>query len=661
MRVHLTRPALAVLVVGLLLAGAAAVGLRSWSEHRTAATPGAGAGGAAAGPTGTPVCGAGTLRSPYSYAGAAGPYTSGTPGLPTFGGPGTDFPGATAGQVLASGTADYQNWQLGPRTVYYLVPGVHYGSFSANAGDVFVGGWANGAGSVLDGQYSRRTAIDSNISTGEQRDVTIAYLTIQRFAPFVDQTAVNQTGAGGWKLLNSTLRLNVPGGGMFAASDSVLRGNCLTENGQYGFQSAQTLTGDDLTGGPYNVWIEGNEISRNDTCDLSGLVDNAALGWKGHNPVPAEYRNPHCGTVQGDGNQGGFKLWGTNGVMIRGNWIHHNWGVGGWADTNNANTTWTRNTITDNENGAIWEEISYNFSITDNYLARNNLTDGPGNPRFPMPAIYVSESGSDSANGGVPPCGMPSCARSGMPGYPSGSVIARNTLVDNGGGVFLWQSSNRHCNDGFDGVCTLMEKGSAGPFSMSGCAKNLPGARVDRTSYRGRLTGSPADDYWDGCMWQTQNVSVTHNHIVFDPAHIPGCGTAAWPACGANGMFSQYGGPNGDAGGSDIPTQITFHQGNRWSENVYDGPSTFFAWNQGNEVPWTAWTGAPGPGEPCSSPGERRAGACAGPFAQDAGSTFTTHPSGIRAAPLRVPFNEGSEQAAGRRPGGTSDRTEWVR
>ena len=160
--------------------------------------------------------------------------------------------------------------------------------------------------------------------------------------------------------------------------------------------------------------------------------------------------------------------------MIRDNWIHHNWGVGGWVDSNNANTTWTGNTITDNENGGIWEETSYNFSITDNYIARNNLIDGPDNPRFPMPAIYISESGSDSKNGGVPACTMTSCLASGMPGYPDGSVIENNTLVDNGGGVFLWQNSNRYCNDGFDSSCTLTRGGERGPFSLAGCAANLP-------------------------------------------------------------------------------------------------------------------------------------------------------------------------------------------
>ena len=79
---------------------------------------------------------------------------------------------------------------------------------------------------------------------------------------------------------------------------------------------------DSLTGGPYNVVIAGNEISYNDTCDFEGLLTNPAVGWVKHNPVPARYRNPHCGTVSGDGNQGGFKLWETNGVTIKDNDIH---------------------------------------------------------------------------------------------------------------------------------------------------------------------------------------------------------------------------------------------------------------------------------------------------------------------------------------------------
>ena len=103
-------------------------------------------------------------------------------------------------------------------------------------------------------------------------------------------------------------------------------------------------------------------------------------------------------------------------MTIKDNYIHDNWGPGGWADTDNANTTWTGNTITDNEGAAIIEEISYNFSITDNYIAGNNIIDGLGNNQFPSPAIYISESGSDRTFGGVPACPEASC--SGQPSYP---------------------------------------------------------------------------------------------------------------------------------------------------------------------------------------------------------------------------------------------------
>ncbi len=131
---------------------------------------------------------------------------------------------------------------------------------------------------------------------------------------------------------------------------------------------------------------------------------------------PAQYRNPHCGQVTPDGNEGGFKLWQTDGVTIKGNYIHHNWGPGIWADTNNANTTYAGNIITDNDGPAIIEEISYNFSIAGNYLANNGWAAGLGNPEFPTPAIYVSESGSDSEFGGIPACPEASCAAQGS--YP---------------------------------------------------------------------------------------------------------------------------------------------------------------------------------------------------------------------------------------------------
>jgi Right handed beta helix region len=579
---------------------------------------------------GRSVCGQKVLRSPFNYDGAAGSYSSGRAGLPTYGKPGSDFPNATTGVILPAGTASYASFQLKPNTVYYLLPGVHIGSLQADENDAFVGGLANGQPTVLSGDYapSLLWAIDSNSSIGNQAGVTVEYLTVEKYMSGGNSGTINPDSNTGWTIRYNTITLNVPGAGVVLGADNVLKDNCMTLNGQYGFQSvaANAWGVDRLTGGPYNVTVEGNEISYNDTCDFEGLLDNSSIGWSKHNPVPARYRNSHCGQVVPDGDQGGFKLWQTDGVTIKDNYIHNNWGPAAWADTNNANTTYTGNTITDNDAGAIIEEISYNFSITNNYIARNGWAGGLSNQNFPSPAIYISESGSDRTFGGVPGCPEASC--SGQPSYSHESVISGNTMIDNGGGVFLWQDSNRFCG-AFDRVCTLVRDGSSGAFTLAGCKSGLSSASINNTSYVGNLTGSPQQDWWDGCLWKTENVSIAHNVLDFNPANIPYCNRTNWPACGANGIFSQY----GSAPPYDTPltlTQLVFFQNNSWSDNTYNGPSTFYVWNQGNgdnPVSWGAWTGSMSGGDKCSSPSEHKSGYCDGPFGQDAGSRYNPAPS----------------------------------
>jgi hypothetical protein len=576
----------------------------------------------------TRVCGQSILRSPYSYAGAPGAYRSGTPGLPTYGRPGSDFPRDTAGVIVPTGTNDFSSYQLKPDTVYYLVPGTHTGGFQADTNDAFVGGRSGDTATVLTGDYSSGgEAIDSNETNGNQPGVTIEYLTVEKYQPDVDAATINQNSNTGWTIRYNTVTLNVPGAGVMAGAENTLEDNCLTLNGQYGFQSSD-VNGwghDSLTSGPYDVIVADNEISYNDTCDLSGLINNKTIGWSNHDPVPAQYRNPECGKVFGDGNQGGFKLWQTDGVTIKDNYIHDNWGPGGWADTDNANTTWTGNTITGNEDAAIIEEISYNFSITHNYLADNDWIDGLGNPSFPQAAIFISGSGSDTAFGGVSACPETACA--GQESYRDRSVISDNELVNNGGSVFLWQDSNRNCADGYDGVCTLVDGGPSGPFTIPACKSNLPSASVNTTTYASRQTGSPARDWWVGCLWRTENVSITGNTIDFNPADIMDCNQTAWPDCGAGGIFSEYGSPPDKGPDWVVATQLTFFQDDVWSDNTYNGPSTFFAWNQGNgdnPVSWTEWTGRISRGDRCSSASERQSGYCVGPFGQDAGSTYKT-------------------------------------
>jgi hypothetical protein len=589
------------------------------------------------------ICGHPILDSPFTYDGAAGSYRSGKAGLPTYGGPGTDFPEASAGVVLPPGNHSYASYQLNLDTVYYLLPGVHIGNFQADTDDAFVGGLSGGTPSVISGDYSGYPwAIDSNFSDGNQPGVTIEYLTIEKFQAQGNGAAVNQDSNTNWTIRYDTITLNAPGAGVIAGANNTLEDNCLTLNGQYGFQSSDVNSWghDSLTGGPYNVTVTSNEISYNDTCNFQGPLTNKAIGWSNYNAVPARYRNPHCGTVTPDGDEGGFKLWQTDGVTIKDNYIHNNWGPGAWVDTDNANTTFTGNTITDNDGDGITEEISYNFSITNNYIAYNDWAEGLGNPGFPSPAIYVSQSGSDRMFGGVPACPEASC--SGQGSYTRQSVISGNTFINNGGSIFLWQNSDRYCSAGFDNACTLVDGGNSGPFTMSSCKSNLGSASVDTTTYASRRTGSPPEKWWDGCVWWTANVKVTNNTIDFNPAEIAHCDKTAWPDCGAGGIFAEYSvsPPYTRPGGWVILSQVTFFENDTWSDNVYHGPSTFYAWNQGNAdnpVSWAEWTGAVSKGDKCSSPGDRQSGACTGPFGQDPGSTYSSRPVSSLPVPTLPP------------------------
>jgi hypothetical protein len=241
-------------------------------------------------------------------------------------------------------------------------------------------------------------------------------------------------------------------------------------------------------------------------------------------------------------------------------------------------------------------------------------------------------------SGGVPACSQASCP--GQRSYPGQSVISANTFVNNGGNVFLWQNSDRFCSAGFDQVCTLAGGGGgrSGSFTMSSCKSGLPSASVDPATYASRPTGSPARDWWNGCMWWTSNVRVTGNTVYFDPAKIAHCTKAAWPDCGAGGIFAEYGvaAPYNRPGGWAVLSQVTFFKNNTWSGNTYHGPSTFYAWNQGNNdnpVSWAEWTGDIAKGDKCSSADTRQSGACTGPFGQDAGSTYERTPGSAPPAP----------------------------
>jgi hypothetical protein len=441
---------------------------------------------------------------------------------------------------------------LATNATYWFAPGTHtlgtgqYDQIDPSQGDTFIGA----PGAVLSGQWDNNSAFG-----GTAPDVTIEYLTIQNFDPPGAEGAVNHDSGEGWTIEHDTLQDNSPGAALMVGTNNVVTSNCLTDNGEYGFNAYSANDVSSLTGGPSNVTVTNNEISYNNTCN-----------WEDESPspvpaadVPSNCTGTSAGQFDGCGCSGGGKFWEVDGASVTNNYVHNNYDVGLWADTDNAGFDVSGNTFASNWSVGYQEEISYNFSITDNAFIDNAWGDGPTNGGFPTGAIYVSESGGDSR----------------VPGAYSGvALISDNTFTDNWSGVVLWENSNRFCSDGSDGACTLVDPAV---FTQASCAANLPTA----TS-----AGNP--DYFDGCRWKTQNVEVTDNTFDFTQSNVPGCQLSA-NNCGQNALFSEYGSsPPFEAW--VVPENTSNNQHNAFSDNTYSGPWSFVGFNQGDSVTWTQWT-----------------------------------------------------------------------
>ncbi len=424
------------------------------------------------------------------------------------------------------------SYELAPNTTYWFAPGAHtfseseYDHIQPDNGDTFIGA----PGAIINGEGINQFAFASDAT-----NVTIEYLTIEGFVAAEGESAVNQDGAANWTVENNTITGTLDGAGVDISTNDVVTQNCLTANGEYGFDGYLD-GGPSLGGGPTNVTLTDNEIS-----------DNGEQ----------YYPDTSCGC------SGGGKFWETGGGTVTGNYVHNNYNVGLWIDTNNYGFNISDNYISDNYAEGIQYELSYNALISDNTLIGNGNGSG-------VAAIYVSESGGDSR----------------VPGAYSGTFdITGNVLTDNWEGISLWENSNRFCGNDQDGdstsICTLVAPAT---YTYTSCRANLSGA-----------TSSGSPDYFDNCRWKTQNVEVTDNTFNFTSAEqsLPGC-TAA-DVCGVNSLFSEYGTAPSDWTGTDpyvgyvVPNNISNNQNNHFADNTYNGPWNFRGFiNDLTQAQWTA-------------------------------------------------------------------------
>ena len=414
-------------------------------------------------------------------------------------------------------------------TTFWLAPGVHRltdGTFDQivpRDGDTFVGA----PGAVLDGRR-----VNSYAFGGQARDVVIAHLTIQGFGPVGgnnNEGVVNHDSAPGWTVEASTVQANA-GAGVMIGSGTVLRGSCLRDNGQYGFNAYHR-------DGVRDVELSGNEITGNNTDDWEARLDG-------------------CGCT------GGGKFWETVGARVVGNYVHDNRGAGLWADTNNSAFLVQGNYVAGNDAEGLFYETSYNAAVVANTFVRNGLVQGPRNPGFPTAAVYLSESGSDPRAPGP---------------YGDRLLVARNVFRDNWSGVLAWENADRFA-------------GSPANTSSGTTTLVNPRATVTACSTPELVATAP---YLDDCRWKTQNVLVEDNLFVLDADAVPGCAAAqgcGYNGLLSNyGTYPDWSPYQGEVVGE----RVAFEQGNRWRSNTYRGRWAFVSPAQGDVLSPRQWQSAP--------------------------------------------------------------------
>jgi hypothetical protein len=225
------------------------------------------------------------------------------------------------------------------------------------------------AGAVIDGQNGDFAGVNGPDGPANEPGTIILGGVFQHFgndgAPaWITAVIVRRNG-----VVNGTEFRENFNTGLGIVGDNARVANVNTHhNGRYGLGVTHPCVGCPAPGG---VIIESSEIAFNNTRKLP--VDDDAGGTK-------------------------FSA-GTDGMIVRGNVVHHNYGSGLWWDGFNKNAQVYNNVIHDNRNWGIFWELSYGGTkIHHNTLTGNGVGDGTVN--F-FSNVQLLVSCSDGSVGGI--------------------------------------------------------------------------------------------------------------------------------------------------------------------------------------------------------------------------------------------------------------------
>ncbi len=186
--------------------------------------------------------------------------------------------------------------------------------------------------------------------------VTVAGLVVEKFATRAQRGAIDTLDGDGWIIEDNVVRLNHGAG--VNANRGVVRRNAVLDNGQLGIGGS----------GGTGLLVEANEIAGN---NHEGYV----VGWEG----------------------GGGKWTHTTDLIVRGNVVRGNHGVGLWSDIDSVDSSYLGNHVADNTDAGIFIEISYGAVIEGNTVVRNGFSRqdwvyGAGIQIAHSPRVLVTEN-----------------------------------------------------------------------------------------------------------------------------------------------------------------------------------------------------------------------------------------------------------------------------
>jgi hypothetical protein len=203
------------------------------------------------------------------------------------------------------------------------------------------------AGAVIDGGNGEFVGISGLGAPDGKRGTIILGGTFQNFGNATSLPRISPINMkGNWIIRGTELSQNFNAGLSISGDDAHVSNVNVHHNGRYGITVTHSCDG---CAGPRGVTIEHSEIAFNNTRQLDPGFDAGGTKFSA----------------------------GTNGMIVRHNEVHDNYGSGLWFDGYNTNANVYGNVIYDNYRWGIFWELSYGgATIHDNVLTGNGIGDG---------------------------------------------------------------------------------------------------------------------------------------------------------------------------------------------------------------------------------------------------------------------------------------------